>query len=863
MLGKVMNKMSIALLASVISTILSPTYARSIPAGFEALSLGHDEFLSVILNGESIGVFKTFVTPESLTFKEPNILFSKLPLDNISDNVRDKVRYNLSTPKSRHEGVFNLSSKEDISVIYNERDQAVVLIVNPNWIKSKKNKFMHPSYNSQRALVGNQSLAFSYSTQMKSLGGDGYLAQGVSDKGYLKGDWSFFKNIGPQITSSSFQIRNLYLREDIAPQFYIQGGRMDTVSLNSRLGGDFSLPLLPISQIEGIRMGSTRAYINTEFDGINMTPLTVMLSQSARVDVFKGKQLLGSHYLDSGLHEINTKDFPAGVYPVTLKVYQNGRFVRQETQFVENSNVSLLGSGQLQWFAQAGNESQNTYNNLEKEHSGKKNIVGGGQFGLSKNLTLTTAIMKRERDNVQNENDLSFSLPTSMGVWFFKAGYLNQGKRKMSDTEQVNWNMDSSSFSFSRYHVLCDRNGGCHNSNYNVNASTQFGGWTASLGYSLSHSTWQSWQGNAEPFYGERDFRRSFRHQYYYNNSSILLTLSTSLNYSLWNIWPRMGFFINNRGSNQNRDNGIFMNISLSKNVQTASGISHNITAMWDYHQHSNDNRMSLRQQWAWKEHDYRAVEANLSGGKNSQNMLLNGEWDNSVGNSIMSFEYGRMNNFSYKTMNGHYDSSFAISSSGVALGGGNSSALSGIIVDAHNEIEGNDSEASAEINSSQGVNYLKKGKLFVPAMEYMSDFIDIEDVSTYNCKRFIRGIGKYDFFLLPGHILLNKLEAVSDYIYVGRLQVKGGGSLAGGHILNADVPDINTDSSFIAEFSSAPDSLYVLRDGQFYNCPVKYKKTFNGIRQSGVITCQNIDMATLPSDISSSDRVQHLTAMN
>lgn len=147
--------------------------------------------------------------------------------------------------------------------------------------------------------------------------------------------------------------------------------------------------------------------------------------------------------------------------------------------------------------------------------------------------------------------------------------------------------------------------------------------------------------------------------------------------------------------------------------------------------------------------------------------------------------------------------------------------------------------------------------------MEYMYDYIDIEDASPYSSKRFSRGIGKYDFFLLPGHILLNKLEAVSDYIYVGRLQVKGGGSLAGGHLLNADVPDISSDGSFIAEFNSAPDTLYVLRDGQFYNCPVKYKKTFNGIRQGGVITCQNIDMVTLPSDISSSDRVHYLTEIN
>ncbi|HAG0390712.1 TPA: hypothetical protein G8S59_004008 [Salmonella enterica] len=854
MLGKELKQLSISVLATVITTILSPTYAKSVPAGFEALSLGHDEFLSVILNGKSIGLFKTFVTPESLTFKEPDNLFNKLPLENIGDDVRDKIRYNLSLPKPRHEEFFQLSSKNDMAVIYNEQEQSVVLLVNPDWIKSKKNKFLYPSYNSQKALVGNQDLAFSYSSQMKSLGGNGYLAQGVSDKGYLKGDWSFFKNTGPQISSSSFQIRNLYLREDINPEVYIQAGRMDTVSLNSKMGSDFSLPLLPISQIEGVRMGTTKAYINTETDESNMTPLTVMLSQSARVDVYKGKQLLGSYYLESGLHEINTKHFPAGAYQVTIKVYKNGCFVRQENQFVENSDMSLPGTGQLQWFAQAGTESDNFYNNTEKSHSG--NIALGGQLGLSRKLSLTTAIMKREQSNVQSENDLSFSLPTSVGVLLFKAGYLNQGKRGLADTEQVNWNSGSSSFVFSRYHALCDRNsGGCHNNNYNISASTRFWEWSATLGYSLSHSTWLEES-------DKQSVNMPYRHRYDYSNSSALLTLSTSFNYNSWSIWPRMGFFTKNSGSNRNRENGIFINISLSKSVQTTSNTIHNTAVVQDYQQHSNDNRISLRQRWAWREHDYHSVEANLSGGKNSQDILFNGEWDNSLGNRSMSVEYGRMNDFSYKNMNGHYDSSFAISSSGMVLGGGGS-ALSGVIVDAHNEIKGNDADTSAKINSSQGISYLRKGKLFVPAMEYMYDYIDIEDASPYSSKRFSRGIGKYDFFLLPGHILLNKLEAVSDYIYVGRLQVKGGGSLAGGHLLNADVPDISSDGSFIAEFNSAPDTLYVLRDGQFYNCPVKYKKTFNGIRQGGVITCQNIDMVTLPSDISSSDRVHYLTEIN
>ncbi|EAU4779099.1 hypothetical protein EA026_23115, partial [Salmonella enterica subsp. enterica serovar Minnesota] len=130
---------------------------------------------------------------------------------------------------------------------------------------------------------------------------------------------------------------------------------MDITNLNSRLGGNFSLSLLPLAQTDGIRLGSTSAYVNTNLDNnTNSSPLTVMLAQAARVDVYRGERLLGTSYMDAGIHDIDTHTFPAGAYPVTLKVYENGRLLRQETQFFENSGQIRSASGLPQWFLQVG-----------------------------------------------------------------------------------------------------------------------------------------------------------------------------------------------------------------------------------------------------------------------------------------------------------------------------------------------------------------------------------------------------------------------------------------------------------------------------------------------------------------------------
>ncbi|EBT5478305.1 hypothetical protein CLO54_21375 [Salmonella enterica] len=858
----------------------SPAYARSgIPAGFEALSLGQNELLNVSFHGENEGVFTVFVTPEYLTFKDPNALFEKLPLDGVSEDIRKKILQGLSLPITRHDESFHLAPGKKIGVIYNEQEQSVMLLITPEWIKNNNQHFFHPNHDAHPAFVSHQSLVFSHDGRMESLGGSGHFAQGVGNSSYIQGEWGLFQNAGENVPSSSrFQLNNLYLRSDITPGLYSQIGRMDMTNLNSRLGGDFSLSLLPLSQIDGLRIGSTNAYINTEDISTTSTPLSVVLTQSARVDIYQGKQLLGSSYLGPGIHDIDTNNFPAGAYPVLMKIFQNGKLVRQETQFFENSGQDQPKLGKSQWFFQIGKKrTLSNYDGMmysSKRNKNETQFSGGVRVGLSSRLSLTSALMGQGTAPIFSENALMWSLPTQAGVLSLKSSYMMKATKGIADSEQLSWNYNNHTLSLLRYHSFCQNQLGCSN-NYSVTASTSRYGWTASLGYNYSHST----QRFLQPLEYEEEYATSYAkqsvyqqnrelssHSLQYVTSSMLLTLGTSANYQGWNIWPRMGIFSNRSSGGNHQDNGVFLTISLSKNIPSTSSFSHNTTASLDYRQHSQ-NTVSLGQQWVWNEQDYRSLAATLSGGKRYQNALASAEWDGALGNLGVSFGYDRSQQYTNKAINGHYDSTFAISSAGMMWGngGGNESTLSGIIIDAKNDSGKDIKGPIAKISSMQGDNvYLNDGhQTFIPVMDYMADKVNIEDVSGHGANgNLIHGAGTHNIFLLPGHVSVTRLRADVVYIYVGRLLVNGENRLAGGHILNADVPDINSDGSFVAEFNYSPDSLFVLKDREFFVCPVKYRAGFNGVRRMENSNCHLISNSDLPEIMRKSERVAKLVSM-
>lgn len=83
-----------------------------------------------------------------------------------------------------------------------------------------------------------------------------------------------------------------------------------------------------------------------------------------------------------------------------------------------------------------------------------------------------------------------------------------------------------------------------------------------------------------------------------------------------------------------------------------------------------------------------------------------------------------------------------------------------------------------------------------------------------------------------------------------------GTNALAGGLILNATVPNINDDGSFVAEFKGQPKELYVVKDKVIYQCPVRVIKNENGLRNLGSVSCKTTSVNDLPDKLRKLPRV-------
>lgn len=258
------------------------------------------------------------------------------------------------------------------------------------------------------------------------MGGNGHWALGVGDKGYVMSDWSFAKNNTRHAGNySAFRTENLFYRRDLSNTVYVQGGHMNSTGLSDTNGGNFPLSLLPVPRITGIRVGSTDAYLNTAQESV-ASPLTVILTEAARIDIYKGERLLGTRYEEAGVRRLDTRGFPAGAYPVTLKIYHNGQLSRVMTQYFRNTGDDGV-SHTTRWFLQGGEADsgiQTLYTRSNKGHS-RTEIAAGVRHELHSGITWTGAVQYHDK-NYLMENDISWRIPVFSGVIELDGGMLTK-----------------------------------------------------------------------------------------------------------------------------------------------------------------------------------------------------------------------------------------------------------------------------------------------------------------------------------------------------------------------------------------------------------------------------------------------------
>ncbi|WP_205191858.1 TcfC E-set like domain-containing protein, partial [Burkholderia sp. LMG 13014] len=339
-----LKKTVVACLSALcVMDLASPAHAASaVPPGFEDIVTGHEERINVNFLGKPLGLIRVFVTPETVRFEDPERLVQMLgsqidPTANVSligDALSKSMARNGTLACAGQAGVNGCGyvDTDSAAVIYDESDGNIELFLSRAWLSTEQRdqRFREPSSMTENALIHQHTINLSGGRGYESLSVSGTGALGITPKSFIGGNWNFTHTSYSSASDSHVQLQDLYYRHDIGAQHYAQAGRMDNRNLASALGGNFGFTMLPVGTLDGVRVGTTLAYVNPEV-AEQGTPVTLLLPRDSRIDAYRGNELLGTFYMKAGVNALDTSRFPEGTYPLTLRVFENGMQVRTQT----------------------------------------------------------------------------------------------------------------------------------------------------------------------------------------------------------------------------------------------------------------------------------------------------------------------------------------------------------------------------------------------------------------------------------------------------------------------------------------------------------------------------------------------------
>lgn len=852
-----------------------------VPLGFEFLLDSHVEQIEVSLLGHSLGLFAVIVQPESVQFTSPRSVLSTLEkcgLLSFTESERHHVIDALSHPLPRNNNLVcdeletenhrdcGYVTTNSISTIFNENTSELLLFITPKWLVDEKynksQRWLSPTAGGINAFIHHQSINLSTDRDSHNLTLSGIGSLGLGVQSYLGGDWAAVWSNSQQKNSRQAWFNNIFFRQDVGKNHYLQMGRMDQRNLYSPLGGNFDFNFLPLNRFDGVRLGTTQAYINKEIE-LNASPVIVQATHNTRIDIYRENQLLGSQYFSPGVHSINTKYLPAGSYQLTLKFYENGLLQRSEKYPFSKGGGNF--NSQYQWFIQGGEES--TPGSNSRQH-GERVMATGFLTGLAKNVSLSEGISLKS-DVWYNETRLGIQQAVLDGVMDFSIGWGIDSDHGRGDSESFTYN-DGFSFSLWRKHST---KWPIRQTSMNTSLSVPLGGGTVSLGYSTSQTQGLVLQTGKHTYRYDENIEYGPRMSSPSSHSkSILANISPrSFNWNGVNIGANGGLWrTNNDGGVE--DNGLFANVSLSYISQPLATTSPaDYTSVGTEMSSSRNNKMQTAlfinhsRTWQQDQAPYRELSLRLSNyNDESWSGSLSGRMNGRLGdlNTTVSNSHEQdMGNFTSFTAG--YSSLLAISSQGLSLGSGqNGEHASGMVVVVDRNGEDLTKEKVVSIHGN-GQNFnLGFGQQSLMSIDgYTVTNVSIDDTGVNNdgISGIKTGGEAKNYFFVPGHLLVHNIDAKITRIYSGRAIGVNRKPLTGAQPLNGVLSPLGTSARFTLQSEKNESNLWLLFDNQILRCPLRVHKHRDVLQIVGDVQCEVSDRKSLPLLLQQSDRVTFL----
>ncbi len=863
-----------------------PPVPVNIPAEFLSLWERHMELVEVKLYGRNLGLFQIAVMPDTIEFTEPERIVQEL---NVSEEISKILAEQLKKPLSRNgnrscqgysdtELGCNYLKTDSVAVILDDTDSSLYLFVNEKYLSGSNSDmvFWHPTANSKNALIHSQVMNFSDDKYYKTFNISGDGALGITRDSYAVIDWNLnYYDLKDKSYSGGSdldtEVSNIYYRYDFFKRYYMQAGRMDSTDLSRSSGGNLNFSLMPTPRTDGIRIGTTQAYLRHRNEAI-ATPVTIMLTRYSRVEAYQGRRLLGIWYLEAGVQNLDTSRLPEGSYTLDIRVFEQDHLVRTEQV---PFNKSSTKQGDLQWdgFIQAGQlaENRHYYDNNYSQYESSKDIVEAGlRLPLLPSLSFSQGVASFD-DSYYAESRFDWGTGLLNGTFSGSLAFLWGDDGAQGNSQNLSY---SNGFSFSLYHYeqksdRCWYSGdlewsGC-NETYSASLSVPVAGWNATLGYSDNRNSTR-FRKNSYQEWVDDLYRSSWERS---QSHSRTWQLSASSSY-LWqgmSITPNFGFY---RSESQNgvADKGGFFTVSLSRNHKINESINSSLSAGYTYRDsHSGGSTTDYYingQISSNTEGAYNELSTRFSGNDSSYNGIVQGRNNSRFGNLNGSFSMSRFRNTNdnSRTLSIAYDSSFALSSDGLFWGGNasNSTYLAGSTI-ALNESDNNEPLVSIRGGSGNKITLRSGQRQFVPLSALVPSEINVDEFATGDVNVQLNNSGDRKLFMVPGHVYPHTVNAIITLTYVGRALDPHGQPLSGATVLNTPATQLDQDGGFIFEYSRLGEPLYLLKNGEIFNCPVKGKPSKSAVLNLGEVICKRTERNDLPVELTRQERVNLLLA--
>lgn len=866
------------LLALLILTSLCPVRASltKIPAGFEVIAQGQQEYIEVYYSGKSLGKYYAMVNLDSVTFLDPANIYNKLELDTEDQKIAQTIKARLSQPLARHgelacgyartDSGCGFLNTDSVEIIFNDEDSSATLFLNPQWSPSLNSNSLYlvPDKSSVNAFIHQQDINLLAQDDYKSLSIQGNGSLGVTENSYIGGHWNFNGYDEDDASDSNADVNDLYYRYDFLRRYYVQAGRMDNRTLFDAQGGNFTFNFLPLGAIDGMRIGSTLSYLN-QAQSQQGTPVMVLLSRNSRVDAYRNEQLLGSFYLNSGSQFIDTSSFPPGSYSVSLKVYENNQLTR--TEIVPFTKTGGLTDGNAQWFLQAGKTTSQVSDDDSSAYQLGLRLPLHPRYELYAGLANADDVNSFELGNNWT-TDLSVAGNLTVSASLFRNDDGGKG-----DMQQANWsNPGWPTLGFYRTNSEGDVCATDSRESYNTlscyesvsaTLSQNLIGWNMLLGYTRTQNNTSDdlrWD-------KQQSFENNYLRQTSAQSISETVQLSASRAFVMrdWILSTSVGVFHRNDNGADNDDNGLYLSFSLSDTPTPDShNNSHSTNVSTDYrHSDQDGDQTSWQLSHTFYNDTFSHKELGVTvGGLNTDtiNSAVHGRWDGQYGNlyGTVSNSYDQQNHDNLSAVTGSYSSTLAVSRYGVNLGASGSEDLLGaVLVDvkgfSEQSEESQDLQLEARVAGSRTLQLGQSDSVLFPYAGFQSGFVEVSDSNQGNQQgttNIINGAGNREFMLLPGKLRYREVSATFNYNYIGRLLLPSGIKTFPLVGLNSSMLLVAEDGGFTLEINGSEKELYLFSGQEFLKCPLSVLKKRASIRYSGEVTCSVVSYSQLPESI-------------